>query len=69
MVDQMTAILNPNPQKDTPELIFRWPAMRNATRQYLRVDDPFSLREKLFEERFHVWERLYRPQNCAYCTN
>nr|XP_049706156.1 juvenile hormone esterase isoform X1 [Helicoverpa armigera]WRX06224.1 CCE024b [Helicoverpa armigera] len=67
MVDKMTALVynfarygDPNPKPDTPELAgLSWPQYKPAERKYLRVDSPFAIREKLFEDRFRVWEELF----------
>ncbi|CAH0598145.1 unnamed protein product [Chrysodeixis includens] len=67
MVDKMTALFynfarygDPNPRPDTPELRgLSWPQFTAPVRQYLRVDDPFSVHTRLFEDRFKVWEDLF----------
>ncbi|CAG9792281.1 unnamed protein product [Diatraea saccharalis] len=36
-----------------------WPAMTSDKRQYMRIDATPSVRAKMFEERFRLWEELY----------
>ncbi|XP_075986053.1 carboxylic ester hydrolase-like [Anticarsia gemmatalis] len=73
MVDKMTAMWynfarygNPNSCEDTPELSpLHWPTMKcrresdSKQKQYLRVDEEFSVKQNLKEDRFKVWEELY----------
>ncbi|XP_063370711.1 juvenile hormone esterase-like [Cydia amplana] len=71
MVERMTAIWytfakhgNPNPRKgELPELCsLHWPAMKPEDRKYLKVDQQFSVHEKLHENRLRVWDELYPMQ-------
>ncbi|XP_050554223.1 esterase E4-like isoform X1 [Spodoptera frugiperda] len=70
MVDKMTAIWynfarygDPNPREDTGELAsLSWPAMTPDNRTYLRVTGDFTVKQNLYEERFHVWDQLYHIQ-------
>ncbi|XP_013194783.2 juvenile hormone esterase [Amyelois transitella] len=71
LVDKMTAIWynfakygDPNPvNASQPELSnLRWPPMTSDVRQYLRIGGDFSVHEKMFENRFKVWEEIY-PQD------
>ncbi|XP_053620308.1 juvenile hormone esterase isoform X2 [Plodia interpunctella] len=67
LVDRMTAIWynfarygDPNPTEATPELSnLKWPPMSSGTRQYLRIGEDFSVRKRMFEDRFKVWEEIY----------
>nr|UZO32010.1 esterase CXE16 [Heliothis subflexa] len=67
MVDKMTALVynfarygDPNPKADTPELSgLSWPQYKPDERKYLRVDSPFKVSQRLFEDRFRVWEELF----------
>ncbi|XP_059056097.1 juvenile hormone esterase-like [Achroia grisella] len=71
MVDKMIAIWynfakygDPNPHNSKiPELsTLDWPAMTPIDRKYLQLGEHFTVREKLFEDRFQVWEELYPLQ-------
>ncbi|XP_028163835.1 venom carboxylesterase-6-like [Ostrinia furnacalis] len=68
MVDRMTTIWynfarygdpNPPPSENQPELTVHWPAMTPAERKYLRVAEPLSVRARIFEDRFKLWDELY----------
>ncbi|KAL0860269.1 hypothetical protein ABMA27_009690 [Loxostege sticticalis] len=67
MVDKMTAIWynfarygDPNPKASQPELSsMEWPVMKPEDRKYLRIAETFDVRERMFEERFQLWEELY----------
>ncbi|KAJ0171720.1 hypothetical protein K1T71_012483 [Dendrolimus kikuchii] len=71
LVDKMTAIFynfartgNPHNTGDTPELSsMTWPLMTPDKREYLRIDEEFSVHSRLFEDRYNIWEELY-PINC-----
>lgn len=71
LVDRMTAIYynfaihgDPNPHGDGfPELSsLHWPPMTPSKREYLHLGSQFQVRERLFEDRFNVWEELYPIQ-------
>ncbi|CAK1547563.1 unnamed protein product [Leptosia nina] len=70
LVDRMTAIWynfarygDPNPKGDTPELgDLKWPKMTPNDKTYLRIDNGFSLRKDLFEDKVRVWDELYPMQ-------
>ncbi|XP_048487274.1 uncharacterized protein LOC105398756 isoform X3 [Plutella xylostella] len=51
---------DPNPRGDIPEIAnISWPAMTPAGRKYLRLGNQITVRERLFEERFRLWESLF----------
>ncbi|KAG6460516.1 hypothetical protein O3G_MSEX012036 [Manduca sexta] len=70
MVDKMTTMWYNFANTGKPNLVFMdqyakqsplsWPAMNMNNRTYLRIGKDFTLGEKLFENRFEVWEDLFR---------
>lgn len=51
---------DPNPRGEIPEIAnISWPAMTPAGRKYLRLGNQITVRERLFEERFRLWESLF----------
>lgn len=67
MVDRMTDIWHnfarhgdPNPRGDTPSLSsLNWQPMKPNQRNYLRIDNEFSIKQNLKEDRLKIWEELY----------
>ncbi|KAJ2944879.1 hypothetical protein O0L34_g1768 [Tuta absoluta] len=54
---------NPNPREDSPSIAgMNWPKFTPEKRQYLEIGKEFSVGEKLFEDRYDVWNKLYPVQ-------